>query len=1023
LSKVIRDLAVISISSEGVSQMAIRVLMVDDDDVHLELSERFLCRQSPDYQIVSVKTYADAIKQLEGYGFDAAVCDIDLAEDTKNGLEILEHVRSIGDDIPVIIFTGKSREEFAIQALNLGADYYIRKSSSNIEALYAELSYYILTAVEKRRTKRALRESEQKLRESETRLAEAQRIAHSGSWVWNIVENKEIWSDEIFRIFGLAPQEFQATYEAFLSSVHQDDRELVKRAVEDALRNDMPYSIDHRIVRPDGSICYVHEEGEVTLDERGQAVLMMGTVQDITDRVTVEKQLRDERDIAKKYLELANTMILALDTSFNVTMINKKGCEILGLEEDEVIGKNWIRSFIPKSDRIEAEKHLRSLLTSSGSISPCCSFGILSKSGDVRSVLCHDTVLFDDDGKVSSILCSAQLITDSSGSGESERTELDESSIATEEWWQVVFDDSPSAIGLFNSKGLLIHANKAAVEMLGVKDREALLGLNLFKDSRLPKKVLEGIKKGEKQRFEYKWDFDYVRRRGILDTSKDEAIYMDVVLSVRHDTRGQIQGYVLNVTDMTRQRTIEAALRANEEMFRTIYDESPICIELFDSDGIQIGANRASLELFGQENLEDAIGFDLFADPNTPDYVKEKLQKGEAVKAETRFDFSKVKVNELYKTTKTGIMYLDCVFSPLRYGRGDGLQGYIIHIQDTTDRHLAEQALVESRESYKELYSNALIGLFRVRISDGMILECNDHFAQFFSAEGRQSLIDGSSFFTDLLLNSNAWKDLKDSLKKIERVVAELQVLGKEGHRLWMRFSLRLLPDKGYIEGVMSDITEQKEAVMMLEKQRAELSDFAHSMSHDLKNIFHNMQGFIELVEDEDDLQHLHRLHGLIKEAGDVLDHSVVLADAGLIVEENFTEVDLNKLVSGIAGSAIPDSINYSQDRLPMVKADVMKITQVFRNLFDNAVKHGQPNNIRVILADQDGWYSISVSNDGVEIPEKYRSKLFQRGFTTSKTGKGFGLAITKRIVEAHKWKIYLKDCDETTFELLIPKK
>jgi PAS domain S-box-containing protein len=1003
--------------------MAIRVLMVDDDDVHLELSERFLHRQSPDYQVVSVKSSTDALTQLEENGFDAAVCDIDLADDPKNGLEILEHVRSIGDDIPVIIFTGKSREEFAIQALNLGADYYIRKSSSNIEALYAELSYYILTAVEKRRTKRALWESEQKLRLSDARLAEAQRIAHSGSWVWDIVENKEIWSDEIFRIFGLVPQEFPATYEAFLSSVHPNDRELVENAVENALRNDKPYSIDHRIVHPDSTIRYVHEEGEVTFDEHGKAVIMMGTVQDITDRVTSEKQLREERDIARKYLELANTMILALDTSFNVTMINRKGCEILGLEEDEIIGKNWLRSFVPKSDRSEAKKHLRSLLTSNGSISPCGSFRILSESGDAKSVFCHDTVLFDDDGKVASILFSAQPVAETGSLEKSEIVELDESLIVSSDWWEEVFDNSPSAIGLFNSKGLLVHANKAAVEMLGVKNREALLGLSLFKDSQLPENILEGIKKGERQRFEYKWNFDYVKQRSILDTSRGGVIYMDVLLSVRQDSRGRFQGYVLNVTDITNQRTIEAALRANEEMFRTIYNESPICIELFDSNGIQIGANRASLDLFGQENLEDAIGFDLFADPNTPDYVKEKLRKGEAVKAETRFDFSKVKVHELYKTAKTGIMYLDCVFSPLRYGRHENLQGYIIHIQDTTDRHLAEQALMESRESYKQLYSNALIGLFRVRISDSMILECNDYFAQFFSADGRQSLIDGSGFFKNYLLNSTAWKDIKDSLKKMERVVTELQVTGREGHRPWIRFSLRLMSERGYIEGVMSDITQQKEAVIMLEKQRAELSDFAHSMSHDLMNIFHNMQGFIELAEDENDIKHIHRLYGLIKEAGDILDHSVVLADAGLIVEEDFTEVDLDKLVNSIASSAIPDSINYSQDRLPVVKADVMKITQVFRNLFDNAVRHGQPNNIRVSLADQDGWYSISVSNDGVEIPEKHRSKLFQRGFTTSKTGKGFGLAIARRIVEAHKWKIYLKDSSETTFELLIPKK
>lgn len=141
--------------------MAVRVLMVDDDSVHLELSEQFPHRQSPDYEIVSVETSAEAIRFLEKDDFDAAVCNIDLEEKTMSGLDILEHVRSLDNEIPVIICTGKSREEFAIQALNLGADYYLRKDTLNIEGLYAELSHYILTAVEKRRTKRALKESEQ----------------------------------------------------------------------------------------------------------------------------------------------------------------------------------------------------------------------------------------------------------------------------------------------------------------------------------------------------------------------------------------------------------------------------------------------------------------------------------------------------------------------------------------------------------------------------------------------------------------------------------------------------------------------------------------------------------------------------------------------------------------------------------------------------------------------------------------------------------------------------------------------
>jgi len=558
--------------------MVVRVLMVDDDSVHLELSERFLTRQSSDYKIIAVETGEEAINLLKDENFDAAVCDIDLARDSVSGLDILEKIRSSGKDVPVIIFTGKSREEFAIEALNLGADYYIRKSSTSIEALYAELSYYILTAVEKRKTKVALQDSEKKLRLSEARLEEAQRIAHSGSWIWNIEKDQEIWSDEIYRIFGLAPQEFSATYEAFLESVHPEDRELVKSSVDAAIHKKMPYSIDHRIIRPNGSIRYVHEEGEVTYNEKGKPVQMMGTVQDITERIEGEAQLRDERDKAQKYLDLAGTMILALDTSFNITMINRKGCDLLGFVEHDVIGKNWVESFIPKQLQEQAYSHLKSLLTLEYKEGPCCNFTIITKSGEERTIQCQDTAILDDEGHVTTILCSAQLI--------------------------------------------------------------------------------------------------------------DEIF----------------------IEEVKEEKLVSQSIITNEEMFREIFEKSPVCIELFDSDGILTGANRQTVELFGVEGAEDLIGFDLFNDPNIPNLVKEELRKGNAISHETRFDFSKVKIHNQYKSSKTGIMHLQAMFSPLYYGKEEGLKGYIIHIQDVTDRHVAEQALMESRESFKELYNNALIG-------------------------------------------------------------------------------------------------------------------------------------------------------------------------------------------------------------------------------------------------------------------------------------------------------------------------
>lgn len=136
------------------------------------------------------------------------------------------------------------------------------------------------------------KQAERAVRVSEGSLAKAQALAHLGSWDWNIVTDELAWSDEIYRIFGLMAQEFGATYGAFLERVHPEDRDTVQAAVDAALATQEPYSIEHRIVRPDGVERIVQERGDVTAGPDGEPVRMVGTVQDITERKAAENEVK-----------------------------------------------------------------------------------------------------------------------------------------------------------------------------------------------------------------------------------------------------------------------------------------------------------------------------------------------------------------------------------------------------------------------------------------------------------------------------------------------------------------------------------------------------------------------------------------------------------------------------------------------------------------------------------------------------------------------------------------------------------
>lgn len=159
------------------------------------------------------------------------------------------------------------------------------------------------------------KEAEDNIKKVKSSLASAQQIARLGNWEWDITTNKLWWSDETYRIFGLDQGESAVTYGTFLDRIHPDDREFIKKSVGRALYEKEPYNIDHRIVLPDGSEKIVHEQAEVTFDETGEPVHMLGTVQDVTELRQMETALLKSKEeletrVKERTAELRSTVEL-----------------------------------------------------------------------------------------------------------------------------------------------------------------------------------------------------------------------------------------------------------------------------------------------------------------------------------------------------------------------------------------------------------------------------------------------------------------------------------------------------------------------------------------------------------------------------------------------------------------------------------------------------------------------------------------------------------------------------------------
>ena len=184
------------------------------------------------------------------------------------------------------------------------------------------------------------RKAEEELKKSERRLKEAQQVAHLGYWEYEPLSNKLYWSEEIYRIFGVTPDEFGGSYEDFMGMVHPEDRESVDRAYRESLKNRTTYDIVHRLLLKDGTIKYVHERCRTEYDENGKPLHSIGTVLDITELKRAEEELQEYRDcledkvkkrtaeISAKNAELERLNRLFADREFRIKELRDKVKEL-----------------------------------------------------------------------------------------------------------------------------------------------------------------------------------------------------------------------------------------------------------------------------------------------------------------------------------------------------------------------------------------------------------------------------------------------------------------------------------------------------------------------------------------------------------------------------------------------------------------------------------------------------------------------------------------------------------------------
>lgn len=274
-----------------------KILLIEDNPGDVKLMEQLLKKASFRHDLYVADSLYDAFEKLRSVQIDLVLLDLSLPDST--GFKTLTAYIEAFPKTPVVVLTGINNEIVGSQSVKAGAQDFLVKGQFDNKILGRAIRY----AIQRHQVNLKLKDSARALAMSEKRFLEAQEIAKFGNWEMDIVSNNMTWSDEQYRIFGLQPRSITPTLTDYYNFVHSEDKASVETFFDEASQKGKELKIEHRIVVDGRSIKYVALRAKIYFDEDTERLLLMGVVQDITER-KLSEQLQLEKNINKKATKL-----------------------------------------------------------------------------------------------------------------------------------------------------------------------------------------------------------------------------------------------------------------------------------------------------------------------------------------------------------------------------------------------------------------------------------------------------------------------------------------------------------------------------------------------------------------------------------------------------------------------------------------------------------------------------------------------------------------------------------------------
>ena len=739
----------------------------------------------------------------------------------------------------------------------------------------------------------------------------------------------------------------------------EDQRTVLRELIRSGIVNDYELSLR----RKDGSIIDASLSSKFVLDSDGKRIGVEGVLRNITERKRAEEELKRSEEKYRELVESINELIYSIDASYKIIYVSPIVEDLLGYRSEELLGKSFDFMVYP-DDLIRMKTNLKRVLAGNLESNE---YRIVTKSGSVKWFRTSSKPVFDGDR-----ICGVHgLLIDITQQRQAQAA-LKES----EETYKKFIETSPDSVIVVDPFGKIITVSSRTLQMFGFKSMEDLKGLNAFQlivpseRSKGRKLLAEIIQKGSV----YGIEIQLQRQDGSCFPGEFSA-------SVVRDLDDRPKSIITITRDISQRKEVESVVKRERDFTNAILDSANALIVVYDRSGRIVRFNMACTNTTGY----------------TFDEVKNRFPWDFLLLKEDR-----KRVQKLFKSMKAGLLTRETEYSWLsKEGdnhiigwsnavliEDDGSIEYIISIGvDITQKKLAEAALRDSEEKYKDLVEKADIAIIMSN-EQGRFTYFNDRFAELFGYKPEE--MQGRN--PDFIVHPD---DRNEILRLHEQRIRgekvqnryEFKGLCKDGSVIHLEIDVALLEENGHIVGTRSYLWDISERVKGEQKIKASLKEKEML----LKEIHHRVKNNMQVISSLLSLQTRHiqdsEVLSVFRQSQDRV-RSMALVHEKLYGSGDFTHIEfaqyIKDLVQRLRNTYVTEKkveIDFDLENVPLGIDSAIPCGLIINELVSNAFKHAflkkekQKNRISIRLSEKDNIVNLGVMDNGVGLPGTFDSK------------------------------------------------